>query len=64
MSAAHQLYGGPLEGVVVMMAPATVNKYPVDLRLLRDGDIMEGTITGLGTQLIHCKDETTNEGVQ
>ncbi len=26
-------------------------------RLLQDGDIMEGTITGLGTQLIHCKDE-------
>ena len=26
-------------------------------RLLRDGDVMEGTITGLGTQLIHCKDE-------
>ncbi|MDR6509012.1 fumarylacetoacetate hydrolase family protein [Arthrobacter oryzae] len=26
-------------------------------RLLQDGDAMEGTITGLGTQLIHCKDE-------
>jgi 2,4-diketo-3-deoxy-L-fuconate hydrolase len=26
-------------------------------RLLQDGDVMEGTITGLGTQLIHCKDE-------
>jgi len=26
-------------------------------RLLQDGDIMEGTITGLGTQLIRCKDE-------
>ncbi|WP_159698890.1 fumarylacetoacetate hydrolase family protein [Arthrobacter sp. 18067] len=26
-------------------------------RLLQDGDIMEGTITGLGTQLIHCMDE-------
>lgn len=26
-------------------------------RLLRDGDVMEGTITGLGTQLIRCKDE-------
>jgi 2-keto-4-pentenoate hydratase/2-oxohepta-3-ene-1,7-dioic acid hydratase in catechol pathway len=33
-------------------------------RLLQDGDIMEGTITGLGTQLIRCKDETTSEGVQ
>jgi 2-keto-4-pentenoate hydratase/2-oxohepta-3-ene-1,7-dioic acid hydratase in catechol pathway len=30
-------------------------------RLLQDGDVMEGTITGLGTQLIHCKDETTTE---
>lgn len=28
-------------------------------RLLQDGDVMEGTITGLGTQLIHCKDEVT-----
>ena len=26
-------------------------------RLLQDGDVMEGTITGLGTQMIHCKDE-------
>jgi len=26
-------------------------------RLLQDGDVMEGTITGLGTQRIHCKDE-------
>ncbi|MGO4588963.1 fumarylacetoacetate hydrolase family protein [Paenarthrobacter sp. 2TAF44] len=26
-------------------------------RLLQDGDVMEGTITGLGTQLIRCKDE-------
>ncbi|MGO4254387.1 fumarylacetoacetate hydrolase family protein [Paenarthrobacter sp. TAF1] len=26
-------------------------------RLLQDGDVMEGTITGLGSQLIHCKDE-------
>ncbi|MCF3140716.1 fumarylacetoacetate hydrolase family protein [Paenarthrobacter sp. AR 02] len=26
-------------------------------RLLQDGDVMEGTITGLGTQLIHCRDE-------
>ncbi len=26
-------------------------------RLLRDGDVMEGTITGLGTQLISCRDE-------
>ncbi|MFJ6535112.1 fumarylacetoacetate hydrolase family protein [Paenarthrobacter sp. NPDC091711] len=26
-------------------------------RLLQDGDVMEGTITGLGTQVIHCKDE-------
>ena len=32
-------------------------------RLLQDGDVMEGTITGLGTQLIHCKDEVTSEGV-
>ncbi len=31
-------------------------------RLLQDGDVMEGTITGLGTQLIHCKDEVTTEG--
>ncbi|HKU01397.1 MAG TPA: fumarylacetoacetate hydrolase family protein [Arthrobacter sp.] len=30
-------------------------------RLLQDGDVMEGTITGLGTQLIHCKDETPTE---
>jgi 2,4-didehydro-3-deoxy-L-rhamnonate hydrolase len=33
-------------------------------RLLQDGDVMEGTITGLGTQLIHCKDEETTEGGQ
>ena len=33
-------------------------------RLLQDGDVMEGTITGLGTQLIHSMDETTREGVQ
>lgn len=26
-------------------------------RMLRDGDVMEGQVTGLGTQLIHCKDE-------
>jgi 2,4-diketo-3-deoxy-L-fuconate hydrolase len=26
-------------------------------RLLRDGDVMEAEITGLGTQLVHCKDE-------
>jgi 2-keto-4-pentenoate hydratase/2-oxohepta-3-ene-1,7-dioic acid hydratase in catechol pathway len=26
-------------------------------RLLREGDVMEGTITGLGTQLVHCRDE-------
>lgn len=26
-------------------------------RFLQDGDVMEGTITGLGTQLIHCQDE-------
>jgi len=26
-------------------------------RFLQDGDVMEGTISGLGTQLIHCKDE-------
>ena len=26
-------------------------------RMLRDGDVMEGTITGLGTQLVHCRDE-------
>ena len=26
-------------------------------RMLRDGDVMEGRITGLGTQLVHCKDE-------
>ncbi|MBD8044870.1 fumarylacetoacetate hydrolase family protein [Arthrobacter sp. Sa2BUA2] len=26
-------------------------------RLLRDGDVMEGEITGLGTQLVRCKDE-------
>ncbi|MCC9195154.1 fumarylacetoacetate hydrolase family protein [Arthrobacter sp. zg-Y916] len=26
-------------------------------RMLRDGDVMEGQITGLGTQLIHCRDE-------
>lgn len=26
-------------------------------RMLRDGDVMEGQITGLGTQLIHCQDE-------
>ena len=26
-------------------------------RMLRDGDVMEGQITGLGTQLVHCKDE-------
>ena len=31
-------------------------------RLLQDGDVMEGTITGLGTQLIHCKDEVSTEG--
>ena len=31
-------------------------------RLLQDGDVMEGTITGLGTQLIHCKDEAPTEG--
>lgn len=30
-------------------------------RLLQDGDVMEGTITGLGTQLILCKDETPTE---
>lgn len=30
-------------------------------RLLQDGDVMEGTITGLGTQLIHCKDEAPTE---
>ncbi|WP_045730755.1 fumarylacetoacetate hydrolase family protein [Pseudarthrobacter chlorophenolicus] len=33
-------------------------------RLLQDGDVMEGTITGLGTQLIHCKDETTESSKQ
>lgn len=33
-------------------------------RLLQDGDVMEGTITGLGTQLIHCKDEVHTEGSQ
>jgi 2-keto-4-pentenoate hydratase/2-oxohepta-3-ene-1,7-dioic acid hydratase in catechol pathway len=33
-------------------------------RLLQDGDVMEGTITGLGTQLIHCNDETTTESSQ
>lgn len=26
-------------------------------RLLRHGDVMEGTISGLGTQVIHCRDE-------
>ncbi|NUO99189.1 MAG: fumarylacetoacetate hydrolase family protein, partial [Nonomuraea sp.] len=26
-------------------------------RFLRDGDVMEGTITGLGTQRIRCRDE-------
>ncbi|MCY1673267.1 fumarylacetoacetate hydrolase family protein [Pseudarthrobacter sp. SL88] len=26
-------------------------------RFLQDGDVMEGTISGLGTQLIHCQDE-------
>ena len=26
-------------------------------RMLRDGDVMEGTITGLGTQLVRCRDE-------
>ncbi len=31
-------------------------------RLLQDGDVMEGTITGLGTQLIHCRDEVQTEG--
>ncbi len=31
-------------------------------RLLQDGDVMEGTITGLGTQLIHCRDEVSAEG--
>ncbi|MDN4610045.1 fumarylacetoacetate hydrolase family protein [Arthrobacter burdickii] len=30
-------------------------------RLLRDGDVMEGTITGLGTQLISCRDEIPAE---
>jgi 2-keto-4-pentenoate hydratase/2-oxohepta-3-ene-1,7-dioic acid hydratase in catechol pathway len=33
-------------------------------RLLQDGDVMEGTITGLGTQLIRCKNETQAEGSQ
>ncbi|CAI3804251.1 fumarylacetoacetate hydrolase family protein [Pseudarthrobacter sp. MM222] len=33
-------------------------------RLLQDGDVMEGTITGLGTQLIRCKDEVQTEGSQ
>jgi 2-keto-4-pentenoate hydratase/2-oxohepta-3-ene-1,7-dioic acid hydratase in catechol pathway len=33
-------------------------------RLLQDGDVMEGTITGLGTQLIHCKDEVQTESRQ
>lgn len=28
-------------------------------RLLQDGDVMEGTITGLGTQLVRCRDEGT-----
>ncbi|MCQ1955741.1 fumarylacetoacetate hydrolase family protein [Arthrobacter sp. zg-Y826] len=26
-------------------------------RMLRDSDVMEGTITGLGTQLVRCRDE-------
>ena len=26
-------------------------------RMLRDGDVMEGTITGLGTQLVRCREE-------
>lgn len=30
-------------------------------RLLRDGDIMEGTITGLGTQLVRCTDEAATK---
>ncbi|WP_344367003.1 fumarylacetoacetate hydrolase family protein [Arthrobacter humicola] len=33
-------------------------------RLLQDGDVMEGTITGLGTQLIRCRDEVQTEGSQ
>jgi len=33
-------------------------------RLLQDGDVMEGTITGLGTQLIHCRDEVQTDGSQ
>lgn len=28
-------------------------------RLLQDGDVMEGTITGLGTQVIRCRDEVS-----
>lgn len=37
MTAAHQLYGGPLEGLVVMMAPGATH-YPAALRLIRDGE--------------------------
>jgi 2-keto-4-pentenoate hydratase/2-oxohepta-3-ene-1,7-dioic acid hydratase in catechol pathway len=29
-------------------------------RMLRDGDVMEAEITGLGTQLVRCKDEVTS----
>ncbi|WP_026821124.1 fumarylacetoacetate hydrolase family protein [Arthrobacter castelli] len=29
-------------------------------RLLRDGDVMEGSISGLGTQIVRCRDEGTS----
>ncbi len=29
-------------------------------RMLRGGDVMEGQVTGLGTQLIHCRDEAAS----
>ena len=33
-------------------------------RLLQDGDVMDGTITGLGTQLIRCRGEVQTESSQ
>jgi 2,4-diketo-3-deoxy-L-fuconate hydrolase len=33
-------------------------------RLLQEGDVMEGTITGLGTQLIHSRDDVQTESSQ
>lgn len=49
-----------LPGDVVLTGSPAGNGMHWKLRLLRDGDVMEGTVTGLGVQRTRCVAEETS----